>query len=279
MNKITLSLIVTISLVSLMLSSCDKFEKPNVSTDNSGLQNSAIIIQTFGKVGDDANGTVNDDKSVHKMQGVGQPEVTMVTDTMEKAWPRTIRLTYDNTVDPNDGKTRNGVIEYTLTHRWSEDTATMIVSFIDFKVDSFKVSGRNLRLKRAGAYSYSILSDSTGIASGTFKNSVSLNLSVTQTIGMNTPSDKTDDVFETSGYAVSQDPSYAKKINIMSGFSLVKKSTCKLFNSGKIEILPIKTTAGVTEDQNLINFGNPGDNCDDKIIVTIGLNNFNLEIK
>ncbi|HEX6847148.1 MAG TPA: hypothetical protein VF144_09230 [Chitinophagaceae bacterium] len=175
----------------------------------------------------------------------GQAETTgilscaTITVTPQNTFPKTITIDFGNGCPSNDGVSRAGKINITLSDYVHNPGATAVMTFENYSTLGFKVEGTitwtNTSTPNGISWTREITNGKVIEPLGGYYWMHQGTKNVTQTAGANTPSDLLDDVHSITGNHTVTNPA-GKTRTVTITEALEKKITCHNVTKGKVKV-------------------------------------------
>jgi len=279
-KKISIFMAAAIVCTALLFSSCKKDSSSNDS-DTESAENNALAESSFNDVttiSDQAalSGSVNMRVSAADREdgSLGSGCATVTVDTVSVPHIITIDFGATNCVC-NDGRSRRGKIILSYTGRYKEAGTVISISFNNYFVNDNQLTGTkkitNLGLNTAGNLVYKIEVNGQVIKANNGGTVTWVSTRQREWIaGSGTPLVLSDDVYSITGNATGTNAN-GKTYTITITKPLIRKMTCRWFESGTLDVTP------EGKPTRTLDYGNTG--CDANATVTILGHTFPIVLK
>jgi hypothetical protein len=262
MRRLALTSVLALSAIAVTLNSCKK-EEPDTETQSAVDNN--ICETEFTKLHSTSNGFAINEQGIKGMHSVCYTIISPDT-VASPGWPRTMTIDYGTTgcTDSIDGKTRKGKIHLTLSNRWHIIGTSMKITLENYSVDGVTIACDSVKVIHSGTASFTNRVYNGKCISPNWNLEWSSDRTLTQVGGLG-DLNPFNDVFKLSGNANGKNrEGKTYSVNIVT--DLIKRSTCKWIESGRLELVPEGLSSRT------IDFGDG--TCDSQATLTIDGNNF-----
>ena len=269
-KKISIFMAAAIACAALLFSSCKK-DSSSKDSDTESAENNALAESSFNDVttiSDQAavSGSVNMRVAAADREdgSLGSGCATVSVDTVSVPHIITIDFGTTNCVC-NDGRSRRGKIILSYTGRYKEAGTVISISFNNYFVNDNQLTGTkkitNLGLNTAGNLVYKIEVNGQVIKANNGGTVTWVSTRQREWIaGAGTPLVLSDDVYSITGNATGTNAN-GKTYTITITKALIRKMSCRWFESGTLEVTP------EGKPTRTLDYGNTG--CDANATVTI----------
>jgi hypothetical protein len=244
----------------LSISSCN--DDSSEFDEETILEETAFAENVFTDITNDAEAMSNLVVEGGRMNTGEESFPTCVTRTLQQPeegnFPKVVTINYAPDCEFTYGRQKEGTLEITLTGHLDETGSQMIIKYIDFYINGYKIEGTHIRTRNSPVECGFVLENGKITTPEGKEFTRSANRVRTMTAGMETII-TSDDEFETTGSSSGFLPSgvsYSKTITT----PLVSARNCPWIKSGVVET--------ITENQNrLLDFGDG--ECDNLAVLTV----------
>jgi hypothetical protein len=264
--------VLSVSVISLTFNSCKK-ETPDTETQSS--VDNTVCESEFNKSLPLVNSFTIKEQGIKSNRTI-YPIITVDTTTNPRKRKLTIDFGTAGCIDSiGDYKVRKGYITATFDTTWHIAGAKAIVKFYNYTVANtvggedvhFEVDSMIIIHNSLGSFTHTVIGGKCVGSNYTLQwNSTR---TVTQTEGMTTIFDHTDDVFSTTGNSNGVDRN-GKKYTVNISSPLIKRAGCAWIEQGTLDLTPEGLSART------IDYGNG--TCDSKATLTINGNTFTFNM-
>ena len=275
MKKIFLPLLL-LAGIAVILNACKKEE---TDTETQSAVDNSICEGEFSRVMPTVNSIAIDEEGVHRLAWDENGNAVTSTcpaiiinpaDTLD-GFPVTLKLDYGSgCLDSTDNKTRKGVMEATFSAPFDQVGCVITINLVNYYVDNIQYEG-TLTVTRNAQNSFTSSVANGKCTSPSWTLTWESTKTLTQSEGMSTITDPSDDVFIMTGSASGVNrEGRAYSVNVTK--QLTKRQTCAWIESGTIDLTP-EGLATRTVDFGQLN------QCDNQATLTINGNTFSFTLK
>ncbi|QHS61236.1 hypothetical protein [Chitinophaga agri] len=187
-----------------------------------------------------------------------------VDDVSAGQWPKVMLIKFGSQCADETGRVRAGNIQVTYSNYFYYPNAVITIKPLSYTVNGIAVTGTEVitNLSTNSIYKYNAVLTDASLKLDTVTLSFTSNRTITQTDGLATLNDVTDDVFSIYGTDSLYYPNgLVAGISVAEGDALERKINCPWFSKGKALV----TVGAITAN---VNYGNGV--CDDSATIDLG---------